>query len=124
MIKDLLVLFPSKSDEKTYSEVTKYLDKNKAKYDFKLSSVASFFLTLIIPLLIAVFGVASFLTILGITGAVSGGLQGILLVFMYWKAKLLGDRRPEYSLGQHHVLGSLFLLMFFLGIVYTIWNLF
>ncbi len=93
-------------------------------YDFKLSSITSLFLTLIIPLLIAVFGLASFLTILGITGAVSGGLQGSLVVFMYWKARLLGDRKPEYTFGKQRVLGSLFLLMFFLGMVYTLWNLY
>ncbi len=93
-------------------------------YDFKLSSITSFFLTLLIPLLIAVFGIASFLTILGVTGAVSGGLQGILLILMYWKARLLGDRKPEYVMGRQRVLGTLFLLMFSLGIVYTVWKLF
>ncbi len=93
-------------------------------YDFKLSSITSLFLTLLIPLLIAVFGIASFLTILGITGAVSGGLQGILLIFLYWKAQLLGDRKPEYTMGKQRVLGTFFLVMFSLGIVYTVWNLF
>ncbi len=92
-------------------------------YDFKLSPITSFFLTLLIPLLIAVFGIASFLTILGITGAVSGGLQGILLIFMYWKAQLRGDRKPEYSLGRQRILGILFVLMFSLGIGYTVWTL-
>ncbi len=92
-------------------------------YDFKLSSITALFLTLLIPLLITVFGIATFLTILGITGAVSGGLQGILLIFMYWKAQLLGDRKPEYALGGQRVLGMLFILMFSLGIIYTLWTL-
>ncbi len=92
-------------------------------YDFKLSPIVAFFLTLLIPLLIAVFGIATFLTILGITGAVSGGLQGILLIFMYWKAQLCGDRKPEYTLGRQRILGILFVLMFSLGIGYTVWTL-
>lgn len=96
--------------------------KEMYHYDFKLSPVLSLFLTLIVPLLITYFGVATFLTVLGITGAVSGGLQGILLIFMYWRARAKGDRTPEYSLGKQALVGSLLILMFGLGIVYTFWS--
>lgn len=92
-------------------------------YDYKLSPTLSFFLTLLFPFLIAVFGLATFMAVLGFTGAVSGGLEGLLVIFMHWKARLLGDRRPEYALGKQRVLSSLFILMFILGIVYTFWRL-
>ena len=70
------------------------------------------------PLLIVTFNLTSFITVLGITGAIAGGLDGILVVLTYWKAKLLGDRKPEYMLRKHYVLGSLLILMFISGIVY------
>ncbi|MEK6868772.1 MAG: AIR carboxylase family protein, partial [Nanoarchaeota archaeon] len=35
---DILVLFASKSDEGTYRQIFKILDKNKVSYDFKLAS--------------------------------------------------------------------------------------
>ena len=37
-MKDVLVLFASKGDEKSYKKVLKVLDKHKIKYDFKLAS--------------------------------------------------------------------------------------
>lgn len=37
-MKDVLVLFASKGDEKSYKKVLKVLDKNKISYDFKLAS--------------------------------------------------------------------------------------
>ncbi|MAE42239.1 hypothetical protein CMO93_00585 [Candidatus Woesearchaeota archaeon] len=37
-MKDILVLFASKSDEKSYKNILKILDKEKVSYDFKLSS--------------------------------------------------------------------------------------
>ena len=37
-MKDVLVLFASKGDEKSYRKVLKVLDKNKISYDFKLAS--------------------------------------------------------------------------------------
>lgn len=37
-MKDVLVLFASKGDDKSYRKVLKVLDKNKVSYDFKLAS--------------------------------------------------------------------------------------
>ena len=37
-MKDVLVIFASKSDEDSYKKITKILDKNKVSYDFKLAS--------------------------------------------------------------------------------------
>ena len=37
-MKEVLVLFASKSDEKNYSKILKILDKEKVSYDFKLAS--------------------------------------------------------------------------------------
>lgn len=92
-------------------------------YDYRLSPVSSLFLTLLIPFLIAVFGLTTFLAVLGFTGAVSGGLEGFLVILMYWKARRCGDRKPEYTLGKMRVLGSIFMAMFLLGIIYAFWSL-
>jgi len=37
-LKDVLVLFASKGDEKCYKKILKVLDKNRIKYDFRLAS--------------------------------------------------------------------------------------
>ena len=72
----------------------------------------------IVVVAVALFNFTSFITMLGITGTIAGGLDGILIILMYWKAKLLGDRNPEYSMGKHYFLGTLLMIMFGLGMVY------
>jgi hypothetical protein len=64
------------------------------------------------------FKLTSFIVVLGITGAIAGGLDGILVMLMYWKAKKLGDRKPEYTMGKHYILGVFLILMFVVGIAY------
>lgn len=88
------------------------------EYDYGFSKNLSLFFTLSVPLVVALFNFTSFITVLGITGTIAGGLDGILIILMYWKAKLLGDRNPEYSMGKHYVLGTLLMVMFGLGILY------
>ena len=86
--------------------------------DYKLNRKLALFLTLILPLLIVVFNLSTFIIILGITGAFYGGIEGILVVLMFWKAKKMGNRKPEYSLRKHYLLGGLLILMFILGMLY------
>ena len=53
----------------------------------------------------------------------AGGLDGILIILMYWRAKKLGDRQPEYHLKKHYALGTVLILMFIIGAVYQVWSL-
>ena len=60
-----------------------------------------FFLVSALPILIYFilhfFNLLSFVEILGIGGALSGGLTGVLILIMNKKAKEKGDRKPEFS---------------------------
>ena len=58
--------------------------------------------------------------VIGITGAVAGGLAGILTILMAWKAKKLGNRKPEYSITKNRVLGIVLILIFLIGMGYEI----
>jgi amino acid permease len=93
-------------------------------YDYKFSRTAAFFLTFSIPLLIIFFNLTSFITILTITGVFAGGLEGTLVVLMYWRAKKLGDRKPEYSLPTLRMLGITLIFLFVLGLLYQLLNKF
>ncbi|MBS3116217.1 amino acid permease [Candidatus Woesearchaeota archaeon] len=94
------------------------------EYDYNLSRRTAFILTSLIPLLIVLFNVTSFITIIMITGAFIGGLEGSLIILMFWKAKKNGDRIPEYSLKFPYFLGLILLLLFVLGIIYQFWDFF
>lgn len=91
------------------------------EYDYAISRSISMLLTFAIPIVIVMFNLTTFNAVLGITGAVAGGLDGILITLMYWKAKAQGDRTPEYSLPVHMLAGMLLIVLFILGIMYQLW---
>jgi tyrosine-specific transport protein len=93
-------------------------------FDYKLSSNKSWALTMFIPLIIFLSGATSFIKVIGITGALAGGTEGILIVLMYWKAKKHGNRIPEFKLGKLHLIGLLIILLFIIGISYQVLNIF
>ncbi len=90
------------------------------EYDYKIPKWIAFIVTFSLPLAIVLFDLTSFITVLGITGAFAVGLEGIIVVLMYWKAKTLGKRKPEYQMGNHKILGSFLILLFAVGIIYQI----
>jgi hypothetical protein len=71
-----------------------------------------------VPLLIFISGFNSFITPLGIAGSFTGGIDGILIVLMLWKAREMGERKPEFKVSFSKPIGMLIILMFLLGIVY------
>jgi len=91
-------------------------------YDYKLPRSLSMLLTFSLPLLVVIFNLTSFITILGLTGAIAGGLDGIMIILMYWRSKVLGNRKPEYSMKPHKVLGVTLIILLSLGILYQIWS--
>jgi tyrosine-specific transport protein len=89
-------------------------------YDYKLNYYLSLFLTFSLPLVVVFLNLTNFLAVLGVAGAFAGGLEGILIILMYWKAKLHGDRKPEYQMGKHTILGIVLIIMFAAGIFYQL----
>jgi len=92
-------------------------------FDYKMNSFLSWSLTVFIPLLIFLAGATSFIKVIGITGALAGGIDGALIVLMFWKAKKMGGRIPEYNLGKQKLLGLILMLVFVLGFIYQLLEL-
>ena len=92
------------------------------EYDYAFKKSSALLLTFSIPLLITLLSLSSFIAIIALTGAVAGGIQVILIVLSYWKAKLLGERTPEYSLKTYKIIGSLLIIFFGAGVVLELWN--
>lgn len=92
------------------------------QYDYFFSHAKALVLALSIPLLIVLFNLSTFIAVIGVTGAVAGGLEGILITLAYWKARRIGERKPEYSLKYNHkILGAVLIAMFSCGILYQIY---
>ncbi len=87
------------------------------EYDYGLSKPLAFGLTFAVPLLVTLLNISTFIAVLAITGAVAGGMESILMILTYWKAKKLGDRKPEYSLPKYTALGIVLICLFVIGMV-------
>ncbi len=92
--------------------------KKVYQHDYGIKGRWAFLLACVIPLAAYLAGVKNFILIIGFIGAVLGGLDGILTILIYFKARRSGDRRPEYRLPWAKVLGSLLIILFSLGIIY------
>ena len=92
------------------------------QYDNKLSSKVSTFVTCSVPLVLFVglylLNRLDFIQTIGITGAVAGGIDGILIVLIFNKVKKMGDRKPEYSIKNHKILNWVLIALFVFGIIY------
>jgi len=97
--------------------------KEMFKFDYGLSELNSFVLTVFPPLVIALSGFTSFIAVIGFSGAVAGGVDGILIMSAYWKARKMGQRKPEYSVNIGKVLTGIIVCMFIAGIIYQVLSL-
>ncbi len=94
------------------------------RYDYDFPHWAAILLTFSFPLIIVLFNLTTFISVLGVTGAIAGGLDAILIVLIYWKAKKLGERKPEYSLKTPKFVGMFLIALFVVGIIYQIFSTF
>jgi len=89
-------------------------------FDFNIKKRHAQFLVTLPPILLFASGLRNFIEIVGLVGAVSVGLETVLLIFTYLQAKKKGDRDPEYSLKVPHWLLYLLAIIFGAGIVYSL----
>lgn len=86
------------------------------QYDCKINRHIAFLLTVTVPFIIAFFVSPSFAKVLGITGALAGGIESCLVVLMHRKAK---SGKPEYSVKSRLLVDILLIALFVAGIAYT-----
>jgi tyrosine-specific transport protein len=98
--------------------------KDSYKFDLKLNKVYRFAFVSLFPLLLFLFvfftGIAGFVRVLGIGGAISGGLTGIMILLINHKSKEKGDRKPEYSMKINKLIIALLSIIFIAGILIEI----
>ncbi|MBD3310393.1 hypothetical protein GF351_04190 [Candidatus Woesearchaeota archaeon] len=99
--------------------------KEMYMYDYHLKPFRSTLLTVMVPLLITIaitlVGITNaFFRVIDITGVVSGGLTGILAVLMLWKSKKVCERKPEFSIKRHRMVGLILIMVFVFGMIYKL----
>ena len=95
-------------------------------FDYNIKPLYAWALTMFIPFIIFLFGATSFIKVIGLTGAVAGGLEGILITLICFKARKKGRRQPEYKLKKKRFLsifGVILIIVFILGIINELFHI-
>jgi len=91
-------------------------------YDFKFEHFIAWVAASFIPLLLYFIGLKDFLAIIGFTGAVTIGLDGILTFFIYFKAKQTKSV-PAYQVNLPKFISILIIALFIVGVALEIYYL-
>ena len=84
---------------------------------FSVNHTQATILTMSLPLLIILANWGDFVEFISLAGAVTGGILGITIILLFWRAKERGVRTPEFSLGKQKIFGSLVIGVLILGTV-------
>ncbi len=97
------------------------------RFDYKQSRARAWFYTIIVPLLgfivLSLTGSAAFTKVLGIGGALSGGLAAIMILFMVRSAKKKGDSKTTYSMPYSDWIAWPLIIIFVLGALMEVKNI-
>ncbi|MBU0731786.1 hypothetical protein KKC88_02800 [Patescibacteria group bacterium] len=96
--------------------------KETFMFDFKVKKLLAWLIVMVVPLIIYLFDVLSFIEAIGFAGGVVGGVEGIIMVWMFHRAKKKGDRKPEYDLKIPQPVLWFMYVIFFGGIIYVLWE--
>jgi len=92
--------------------------RNTFVHDFKMSKTLASLIACGLPMILFLIGFRSFIGVIGFVGTVLGAVEGVLLLLIFRKAKVLGQRTPEYSLKVPSALVYFIILMFVLGAIF------
>lgn len=97
-----------------------YALKDMFRFDFNLPHWEAWALTMVVPGLLILLGVTSFIGALEIAGTFAGGIAGITVVLMHMKARKHSERKPEYQVRMNWVGYGALILLFAVGMLYEL----
>ena len=103
----------------SYLSFSFYL-KQTFVYDLRISERKATAIVILFPLLLVFLMPVGFIDIVIFLGSVFGGIEAIIIVKLFKKAKEKSQRVPEYSVSIPKLFVYFMLLLFFIGIVYEI----
>lgn len=91
-------------------------------YDYGFKKRYAWLMVVVPPFILFLAGIRSFIDIIDMAGAVAIGLESIVLVFMFARAKSRGNRIPEYSLNLPIWFLYVFVFVFVIGVSYALFK--
>ncbi|MDD4995563.1 MAG: aromatic amino acid transport family protein [Patescibacteria group bacterium] len=93
--------------------------KESLTFDLKMNKYLAWFTVSIVPLIVFLAGANNFISIIGFTGAIFGGINGILIVLMY--LRLRKNKKPLHAVMKWPmVIPVAVIILYALGIVYEL----
>ncbi len=94
--------------------------KDTLRYDMGVPDGIALLCVVFLPFALLFFPWSSFIEIIGLLGALLGGIESIVLIVIYRRARLRGDRWPEYALAVPDAVLYALASVCAAGIAYTI----
>ena len=91
-------------------------------FDYKINKYLAWVFVVGVPFIIFVLNFVTFIEVLGITGAIIGGIGNIVIIMIFYKAKKKGNRKPEYTINIPKPVAYFLYIFFVLGIIYSIYD--
>lgn len=89
-------------------------------YDLRLKKNLAWLIACLAPLTLFFVGFDDFITVIALTGGVMLGIDVVIIILIYLKAKTKGDLKPAYSLAIPNFLVYSLIVFFIIGIIYEI----
>lgn len=96
--------------------------KSAQIYDIHMPRFLATGLTIFIPVALFSVGMRELISIIGFTGAVMGALDGVVIAFIYLKARNNGDKEPGYKVGVGPIVVYTIGVLLAAGALYEIYN--
>jgi tyrosine-specific transport protein len=98
--------------------------KNALVFDYKFSYFPAFLVASFSPLLLFLLGIREFIWVIAFVGTFMGLIDGTIIALSYKKAKIQGERTPEYSLKIPPFLLYLTVAILSFGAIFQVINYF
>lgn len=92
-------------------------------WDFKLNKNLAWVLASLVPLFFFLAGVHNLTTVVGITGSITGGLIGVIVIYLAFQVQTKAQRKSVIRTGVNRWIGTLLSLFFLAGLVYSLFDL-
>lgn len=91
--------------------------------DFGVGRTPAWFVTILLPLVLVLLGASDYIKIIGLIGAVSIGVDSIMIIFMHRASQQHGEVVPPFSVRLAPVVEIVLICMFVAGVAYEFWHL-
>ncbi len=90
-------------------------------WDLKMNNKLSWVVACGIPFLLYLLGISNITKVIGLTGSITGGIFGVILILLLFKVKKERKKQPVLRVGLGKFWAFVLCFLFILGVLYELW---